>query len=268
MDNNQENNIQTQNEYSQTAPANNVPTPEPTPTTPEKKKTNVGLIIGIVIVGIIGFFAMIGFIGFLVINKTVKTAKEKTNQQASEIINNTSEIIDDVTSSVNSNWKQYNFSVKGQTIELPTSYKNLTNITGWDVKDDYKETMIPKNHYTLMNLYNGDKLALYTELTNNNEQATKYDECKVTRVGQTKYQADNGADKIIFPGNIKVGDQITKEKIVELFGEPSKIENYGSGNYVTDTYKYFADSTYTTINYYSIKVLNGSIDEITLDHRG
>lgn len=60
---------------------------------------------------------------------------------------------------------------------------------------------------------------------------------------------------------------MTKEKLVLLFGEPSDIYNYTSDNYVSDTYSYVENTSYTTINYYKIKVLNGVIDELTIDHR-
>ena len=116
-------------------------------------------------------------------------------------------------------------------------------------------------------MYKNDKLALYTEVLNDTENPMLYTNCKITRVSQTKYQVSQGATPIIFPGGLKAGDSITEDKIIELFGSPDDKDNYTNDNYVSNTYKYVEDKTWTTTNNFEITVVNGIIDQIELDHR-
>lgn len=168
---------------------------------------------------------------------------------------------------VSNDWDDYEFIVNGHEIELPCSYDELKNATGFSMKSSDENSMLSSNYYAIVNMYKNDKLALYTEILNDSSSDAKYTEGKITRVGQSKYQVSTGADVITFPGNLKVGDTITEEKIKELFGEPNDISEYSSDGYESKTYTYNEDSSWTTTNYYKIKVVNGIIDELTLDNR-
>lgn len=187
---------------------------------------------------------------------------ETTDQVTTEAVDPT------VNGNVGNDWKNYSFMVNGKSLSLPLTYTELSTATGFTIKSDFQNSTIPKGYYTLVNLYKNDKLALYTEMTNNTENDVKYTDATVTRVSQTNYQVETGkADKIVFPGNLTVGMTITKDQIIKLFGEPTKINNYNSDNYNKDTYDYNADTNWTTTNYYKIEVLNGVIDTLTLDNR-
>lgn len=72
---------------------------------------------------------------------------------------------------------------------------------------------------------------------------------------------------LFFPGGLTVGMEITEEQVKTLLGEPTKVNDYSSGNYVSKTLKYNEDSTYTTTNYYEIEIINGKIDSLKLDKR-
>lgn len=168
---------------------------------------------------------------------------------------------------VSNDWDDYEFIVNGHEIELPCSYDELKKATGFSMKSSDENSMLSSNYYAIVNMYKNDKLALYTEILNDSSSDAKYTEGKITRVGQSKYQVSTGADVITFPGNLKVGDTITEEKIKELFGEPNDISEYSSDGYESKTYTYNEDSSWTTTNYYKIKVVNGIIDELTLDNR-
>ena len=160
-------------------------------------------------------------------------------------------------------WNNYEFSLNNQVIKLPCSYSDL----GFKMKSAEEMSYISPNYYTLVNLYKNDNLALYIELLNDTEEDILYTNAKVTRISQTQYQASTGADIVTFPGGLQVGQEITKEAIINLLGTPNDINNYESDGYISDTYSYFEDTFYTTTNYYKIKVVNGVIDELTLDHR-
>lgn len=179
------------------------------------------------------------------------------------------DIYDDDLQNVNTSteWKNYEVLIDGTTLKLPCTYNELSLATEAKMKSSYEKSYLAPNYYASVNLYKDDKLVLYTDILNDTDSDAMYIDSKVTRVWQSKYQISQDAEIIVFPGNLKAGQEITKEEIINLFGEPSKIDNYSSGDYNTDTYSYYENPEYTTFNYYQIKVLNGVIEEIILDHR-
>ena len=171
------------------------------------------------------------------------------------------------TKTINNNWKDYTISINGKTLSLPVSYEELKNASGFSIKSVYDNTTIPTKHYVLANLYKDDKLAVSVELTNKTDSDLKYVDSSVTRISQDKFSTEQtGIENVIFPGNLKTGMNITKEEIFKLFGE-IEVKEYKSDNYVSETYRYTSDDTWTTSNYYEIRVVNGVIDSLTLDHR-
>lgn len=142
-------------------------------------------------------------------------------------------------------------------------YTELVSATGFTMKTTDTENTLNKGYYSIANLYNNDKLALYIELANKIEGPIKMSDCIVTRVSQTKYQVNQGASAIIFPGNLQVNKSISEAQIIALFGQPNYIKDYGTTKY----YTYLSNSTWTTTNNFKISVVNGVIDELALDHR-
>ena len=177
------------------------------------------------------------------------------------------------TKPVSSDWKEYQFSIKGKTLALPCAYQELSDISGFAMKSSEEKSYLERRSSTYVNLYindlnNQQKLALYIDIKNNTEEDMKYSDSEVVRISQTKYQVQtNKADKITFPGNLEVGMEITKEQIVELFGEANEIKDYSTENYSNIILSYNDDEVYSTINFYQIKLINGVIDELTLDHK-
>lgn len=178
---------------------------------------------------------------------------------------------DNVSSNTNvnasSDWKTYQVVVGEKTIVLPVTYTELSTATGFTLKDKDLTGSLDAGYYATLNMYKNDKLALYIEVLNSTGGSIKYTDSKVTRVSQTKYQVSQGATAIIFPGGIKAGDTITEEKIITLFGTPDDTNEYNGDNYESKTYTYLSDTTWTTINNFKIDVVNGVIDQISLDHR-
>ncbi len=198
--------------------------------------------------------------------------------KVTENINNSNSVVEkddtkqddnksDSNVSISNNWSDYEFTVNGKSIKLPCTYNELKEVTGFSMKSAQESSSLSNNYYTLVNMYKNDKLALSTEILNDTGSDIKYTDGKITRVSQSKYQVSTGADKITFPGDIKAGDEITEEKIKQLFGEPTDIYEYSNDGYDSVTYTYNEDTTWTTTNFYEIKIVNGVIDEITLDNR-
>ena len=208
---------------------------------------------------------------FTTTGKVISTIGNEIQEQIEEEFNtpsiNTEE--NSPTQSVNpsTNWNNYEFSVNNVTLKLPCTYNELSNATLATMKEIDLNSTLATNYYALVNMYKDNKLALSVEILNDTGSNIVYKDGKVTRVSQTKYHLSVGAPEIIFPGGLKAGQQITKNELVLLFGEPSDTYNYTSDNYVSDTYSYVENASFTTTNYYKIKVVNGVIDELTIDHR-
>lgn len=261
----------------------------------DSKKVNVGLVIVsflIPLVGLIlfivkkdndkknakacGISALIGFILGIVLSilltvftfAIVDNAKDKTVDILNDSNTVTEEDVDDNDSSnVSSDWDDYEFVVNGKTLELPCTYDELKAATGFSMKTAQEDSSLSNNYYTIVNMYKDDKLALYIEILNDTGKDAKYTDSKITRVSQTEYQVSNGADKLTFPGGLQAGEEMTEAKLEELFGKPTDKRDYSSDGYKSVTYIYNEDSSWTTTNYLEITIVNGVIDELTLDNR-
>lgn len=213
---------------------------------------------------------------FMIFSFVLNTSKEIVKEGGNtfnKIMDRVEDNIDKVTEDedndieITDEWDDYEFVVNNKIIKLPCTYAQLTNATGFKMKSAQENSSLSSNYYTLVNMYKNDNLALYTEILNDTNSDIKYTEAKITRIGQTKYQVEKGADQIIFPGDIKVGDKITNEEIIDEYGEPTNKRDYSNNGYESVTYVYNANTNWTTTNYFEIKVVNGIIDEITLDNR-
>lgn len=165
------------------------------------------------------------------------------------------------------NWKSYKFEVNGKQLSLPISYNYLASSSGFTMKTNYKDQNLEKNTYMSVNLYKNKKLSLFTEIYNNSNNNIKLTNGNVTKISQTYDQVKKGAEAVIFPANLKVGMEMTKDSLIELLGNPSEVKNYSSNDYVNDSYMYY-ETNKTSVNYYEVKIINNVIEQITLDHRG
>lgn len=223
----------------------------------------VSFILGLIVI-LIPMFLILNF-ATNTANEIIKDSYETIDKIEDElendyIDNDSSELITDILN----DWKNYQIRINGVIYTLPMRYQDISLATGFTIKDVYLNTLLEPNHYTSTNLYKDGKLALYIDIINNEKENIKYIDSMVTRVTQTKYQVSQGAEAIVFPGNIKAGDSITEDEIITLFGTPNDKKVYGNNI----QYVYLTDTTWTTTNNFKITVVNGIIDEIQLDHRG
>jgi len=203
---------------------------------------------------------------------TVNNAINDAQDNLGDYINDNIEIVEpenDYDNSVvpSSNWKDYEVTINNTTLKLPCSYSDLSRLTSATMQSSYEKSYLQSGYYGLLNMYKNDKLALSIEILNDTNEDILYPDGKVTRISQSKYHVSNENAVIVFPGGLKAGQEITKDEIINLLGNPSDISNYTSDGYVQDTYKYLGDTYYTTFNYYEITVANGVINDLTLDNR-
>lgn len=205
------------------------------------------------------------------ITKSMEDIERFQTEETYDYNNNDDEKVEEtkpiVSGNISNNWKEYQVSYNGKIITLPVTYKALSETTGFQLKQSQSMSYLDNKYYTLANLYKNEQLALYTEIANTTGAMAQYKDCNVTRVAQSKYMVSKGIGTMVFPGGLKAGDKITENEIVKLFGEPTDKKTYSADNYNKITYIYNEDTTWTTQNYYEIEILNGEIDQLTLDNR-
>lgn len=228
-------------------------------------KTNKILIIINIITAILLIVFVVAFI-----LKDSKCESVETIEKVEEEKNNYTSTA--TTEPVSKDWQKYQFSIKGKTLSLPCSYLEFKDISGFSMKSSDEKSYLERNSSSYVNLYIGDKdnqkLALYTDIKNDTSEDLQYSKSDIVKLNQTLYQVEKSQAEIItFPGDLQVGMEMTKEEIIELFGEPGKIRDNSNEAYGGITIAYYGDEEYTTINYYEIQIYNGKIDSITLDHK-
>lgn len=275
----------TQQQYIQNQQVNNQPTNFQTPIqdninyqnnvqpsniTPIENKNNPGKLNKILIItNIITAALLVVFIMAFILKDTNCESSNPVEKIEEEKNNYTSTA---TTEPVSKDWQKYQFSIKGKTLSLPCTYLEFKDISGFSMKSSDEKSYLERNSSIYVNLYVGDKdnqkLALYTDIKNDTSEDLQYSKSDIVRLNQTKSQVENyGAEVITFPGDLQVGMEMTKEGIIELFGEPGKIRDNSNEAYGGITIAYYGDEVYTTINYYEIQIYSGKIDSITLDHK-
>ena len=104
-----------------------------------------------------------------------------------------------------------------------------------------------------------------TEIYNDTNDDIKYSDSKVSMISQTKYQVSTGADVITFPGSLKAGDQISVDELINKLGNPSDKSEYNDSSYSSTTLIYNENLSWKTTKFYKITIVNGVIDELSLD---
>jgi len=251
------------------------------------KKSNSKTILIVIIAILLVAIAVAVYFVFFADQESTKPKNNTTNNQTQNVTNNTNnetqnntenEDEDETPNSGNSGtvvdgvsaeWKNYEVQIKGQKVTLPVSYDDLSRLTGFVYDEDDLNESLDDGYYTLANMYANDRLALYVELTNDSGSTKLYKEIPITRISQSEYQVvDNGAEKVVFPGGLVAGVQMTEDELFDILGMPDDIYKYEDDDYVSNTYTYTEDgSDYASANFYEINIVNGVIDEIQLDHR-
>lgn len=247
-------------------------TPSPNTKKPDNKRTIIVSVIGLIIIIAIAIVTVImmngGIGGGKPINDNppeVLTPPEPADDNTPTGSGNTPS-----NASVSSNWQDYAFSINGTSLTLPIKYTEFSKISGFTMKEVEAGNSISANHYTLANMYKDSKLALSTEVTNSSEGTLKLSECDVTRISQSALHIKQSDTPITFPGGLTAGMSITEDEIFKLFGTTDNTSHYEGDSgveFIQDVYTYSEDKDWTTFNFYKITVVNGAIDELTLDHR-
>ena len=175
---------------------------------------------------------LLGLVGVLVYFNTHNEIKDDTapKKETKEVVEVTSK------NEVSNEWKEYVISVYNKTIKLPTAYERVEALSGFKL-DPNLNSYMKANSNDIINMFVEDKLALYVYVKNDKDEEIEYKDSKVIGIWQSKYQVEtNHAEKIIFPGNLVVGQDMNKDTLVSLFGEPSNVRNTNLENYISEDY--------------------------------
>ena len=168
-------------------------------------------------------------------------------------------------------WANYALTVNGEELTLPCSYERLQSLTNCTV--DNSVSMIEKEEDITLYDENGLVLgvAKFYDMKDNKQ---RYDKCDIVALTQT-YKTEGM--KFEYAGGLKVGDEITQDELIGLFGEPDDIsdgildeemlENMGSHYQHQWKFAYHAKEPYLD-NTFEIKVFGGRIYSIVLNRIG
>lgn len=161
-------------------------------------------------------------------------------------------------------WTEYKFMIKDQSLTLPIYYSELSDMTGFSLNSIDSTMFIDAGKYYLFDLYLNDKVALSIELFNHTDVSLLATDCIVTKISQNDFHVFQDAPVITFADNIKVGSSLTTQKVKKIFGDP---DMYYTEGIDTIFYTYYEDKNITNSNFFVIKVVNGVVEEVSLDNK-
>lgn len=184
-------------------------------------------------------------------NTTEATTEEATSETTTKAQSSS-------TSVSASDWYKGQIEIDGITVTFPCSYAEFSNATGYKFSEPSEaDTTLESGESTLsVNVKKGDnELALW--LTNYGTGEKKYKDCDITLFRCSDYLIRDV--DVLFPGNLKVKDKITKEKLIEMFGEPDDEYEYE----FSDGFSYeWEKKDNDHIYFFTVDVENGEITEL------
>ncbi len=165
-------------------------------------------------------------------------------------------------------WTTYAFSINGKVLTLPCTYAEFSEVTGYTMTSATAKSYVESDVAWPIDLYSDDKKALEVMVYNYADKDLLFADCLVCAILQSDYDVMNTGDYITFPYNLKIGDIITKDELVTMFGEPYDINDYVSDGYISYEFTYYEDLEYSDYNYFKISVINDLIYNIYLSNLG
>ena len=156
------------------------------------------------------------------------------------------------------------------------SYEELKASTGLSMRSAEEKSYLEPDYYTFVSLRTSDDTpACSIDVLNDTEEDATYSSCKVIEISQTDYNIENNTVVLEIAG-LKVGDIVSKEMLIDAFGEPDDLYEYRIDEdddpkwieYETDTYTWRLDSDWSYSNYFKVvmNIHTGIIEEIRMDH--
>jgi len=160
--------------------------------------------------------------------------------------------------------KDAEIGFNGYKISLPCTYDEFVALTGYQMKETREKSYLEADEREDIEVYNPDDFdtPLATiNIENYSREDMMYKDCTITGIYQDDYVRLQDSELFTFPGNLKIGSKVTKDDLVELFGEPEyeyeDEEDYEDYSYEAYNWSYGSKAIMVTL-------VNGKVSDITI----
>lgn len=184
-----------------------------------KKKILTMVLLGCMVLGLVGC----GSKG----NDTTET-KNNSASLSSEVENDTEKTGNKTDASNENKSENWGYVYINDTkVTFPCSYEDILKASNGYIYD----MQVNPNIWTATKLYSNDENKYWgadVYFDNPSDEMKHFSECQVIGVGQDEEMELAEAGIIItFPNGMKIGDEVSKEDLIKLYGEPDRCINPG-----------------------------------------
>lgn len=158
-------------------------------------------------------------------------------------------------------WDSYTVQINDKVVTLPCTVSDL-KAAGLEMDSTYtpEDYEIHPDEYQMTWFKDGNGNEIMADLLNSGEDDAQAKDCLIAGITVEKYAIKNDSLKVLFPGEIQIGDKL--EKVSEVYGEPN---DTSEGDLVNLYYWYTGESHYNGCEV-DTDSSTGKITTMSLDH--
>ena len=158
-------------------------------------------------------------------------------------------------------WDSYTVQINDKVVTLPCTVSDL-KAAGLEMDSTYtpEDYEIHPGEYQMTWFKDGNGNEIMADLLNSGEDDAQAKDCLIAGITVEKYAIKNDSLKVLFPGEVQIGDKL--EKVSEIYGEPN---DTSEGNLVNLYYWYTGESHYNACEI-DTDSSTGKITTMSLDH--
>lgn len=159
------------------------------------------------------------------------------------------------------NWDSYTVQINDKVVTLPCTVSDL-KAAGLEMDSTYtpEDYEIHPGEYQMTWFKDDDGNEIMADLLNSGEDDAQAKDCLIAGITVEKYAIKNDSLKVLFPGEVQIGDKL--EKVSEVYGEPN---DTSEGDLVNLYYWYTGESHYNGCEV-DTDSSTGKITTMSLDH--
>ena len=155
----------------------------------------------------------------------------------------------------------------GYILNLPCTYDQFTELTGWEIGSDDAELTLNNGQTELITIYDPNDFeneVAWIYIVNDTGETALYQDCTITSVMQSRREEVNDSQKVIFAGGLKIGEKITLNKLTKLLGEPTSLEPDSVEEFNGTNYKTVRWNSFDPGRYLKVVISDGAIEELSI----
>ena len=158
-------------------------------------------------------------------------------------------------------WDSYTVQINDKVVTLPCTVSDL-KAAGLELDSTYtpEDYEIHPGEYQMTWFKDDHGNEITADLLNSGEEDAQVKDCLIAGITVEKYAIKNNSLKVLFPGEIQIGDKL--EKVSEIYGEPN---DTSKGDLVNLYYWYTGESHYNGCEI-DTDSSTGKITTMSLDH--